>query len=121
MTNEDIARAFSRHDFERVLEHLDEDVEWRMRGNQTLVGRDAVAAACRSSAADLTAVTTSWLRCIAVAGPDAAFVDAIGRYDHARDGVSIVSSCDVYEFRNQRVVRITSYAVELDPASSAAS
>jgi ketosteroid isomerase-like protein len=48
-----------------------------------------------------------------VAGTDAAAVDAIGRYTDADGEVSLVSSCDIYEFRDGLVTTITSYAVEL--------
>lgn len=44
-------------------------------------------------------------------------VVAIGCYV-GPDGVSIVSSCDIYEFDDDLIVAITSYAVEL-PAENA--
>ena len=34
-------------------------------------------------------------------------------------GVSVVSSCDVYEFSGGLLTTLTSYAVELDPAAVA--
>jgi hypothetical protein len=39
-------------------------------------------------------------------------VDAIGCYV-GPDGVSTVSSCDIFEFDHHLIVAITSYAVEL--------
>jgi hypothetical protein len=48
-----------------------------------------------------------------VAGSDAAAVDAIGRYVEESGETSVVSSCDVYEFVNDELSRITSYVVEL--------
>lgn len=119
MDHEQLARAFSTHDFERVFDHLDDGVEWITRGNETVVGRQAVIAACRTSAASMAGVTTTWPRIVSAAGPDVAFVDAVGRYDDPREGVSIVSSCDVYELRGGRIVRITSYMVELQTGDAA--
>lgn len=119
MDHEQLARAFSTHDFERVFDHLDDGVEWTVRGHETIVGREAVIAACRTSAAGMAGVTTTWPRLVSAAGPDVAFVDAIGRYDDPREGASTVSSCDIYELRGGRIVRITSYLVELPTGDAA--
>jgi len=48
-------------------------------------------------------------------GPDAVAVDAIGRYTDAGGQVSVVSSCDIYQFIDGLLTAITSYAVELPP------
>ena len=42
---EDVARAFSSHDFAAATPSLAADVEWRLIGGQILRGRDAVLAA----------------------------------------------------------------------------
>jgi hypothetical protein len=40
-------------------------------------------------------------------------VDAVARYVDAAGETSVVSSCDIYEFDRDRLMAITSYAVEL--------
>lgn len=110
----DIARAFSGHKFEEVFDRLADDVRWILPGQVVLEGSDAVIAACRGTLADLNGTTTSWKRFVSVAGTDVVAVDAVGRYVD-EDGVSAVSSCDIYEFANDKIVTITSYAVEVDP------
>ncbi len=58
------------------------------------------------------AVTTEFTRFVVAADDDTAAVDATGRYT-GRDGTtSVVSSCDIFEFHEGLIVRITSYAVE---------
>jgi ketosteroid isomerase-like protein len=52
-----------------------------------------------------------------VADDNAAAVDVVGQYVDADGTTSVVSSCDVYELRDGMVTAITSYAVELDPAT----
>ena len=114
MTNEDVARAFSGHRFEEALNLLADDVVWNLVGEARLEGRSAVTDACRGTAAELTDVTTTWLRFVSTGNGDVVAVDVIGRYED-KDGVTGVSSCDIYEFDDGRIRTITSYTVEIDP------
>jgi len=114
-TTQQVAEAFSSHRFAEVYEHLADDVRWVLPGQATIEGKDAVVAACESSSAELAGLDHVDLeRFVSVGGEAVAAVDAIGRYVGADGSVSIVSSADIYEFDPAgRVVRITSYAVEL--------
>ena len=115
MSTQQIAEAFSSHRFTEVYDHLHDAVTWVLPGQDAIVGRDAVVAACEAALIGFAELTsTSFDRFISVGGADVAAVDAIGRYEQADGAVSVVSSADVYEFDEQgRLVRITSYAVEL--------
>lgn len=113
-TGADVARAFSGHRFDEAFDHLADDVRWVLVGDSVLEGRVAVEAACRGTAVGLAEVTTTWLRLVVADGGDVVAVDAVGRYDSA-EGTTAVSSCDVYEFVDGLVSRITSYTVEVDP------
>lgn len=114
MTNLDLARAFSGHRFSETYEHLAETVAWNLVGQARLQGRDAVIAACEATSTENADVITSWARFVATADGPTVAIDAIGRYA-GPDGVSAVSSCDIYEFVEGRIHTITSYAVEVDP------
>lgn len=123
MNPREIAEAFSGHRFEDAIAHLAPTVRWVLPGQGSVDGRDAVVAACRSSAAEMDALAAHDLvRFVSVAGGSVAAVDAVGRYVDHDGGESFVSSADIYEFDPQgRVVVITSYAVEVggaDPASA---
>ena len=69
--------------------------------------------ACERTAADLAAVTTEFQRFRTVVGEDSVVVDSLARYTEADGDVSIVASCDVYDFDDGRITEIVSYTVEL--------
>lgn len=108
----EIAQAFSAHRFDEAIGHLAADVRWMLPGAPPIEGRDAVIAACRNTAAELAGVDTEFTRFLTVAGTDAVVVDVIARYV-GPDSTSVVSSCDIYEFVDGLIMRITSYTVEL--------
>lgn len=115
MTNEQTAQAFSAHRFEATFEHLAPDAVWHLVGAERIDGRVAIVEACRSTAAEISASDTVWLRFLCAGTGDVVAVDAVGRYT-GPDGVSTVSSCDIFEFDGETITAITSYAVELPPA-----
>lgn len=114
LTTEKIARAFSSHRFELALPHLADDVIWTLVGGETLIGRKKVKKAIEKTAADLSAVTTEFQRFRTVVGEESVVVDSLARYTDAGGDVSIVASCDVYDFDGDgRITEIVSYTVEL--------
>jgi len=108
-----IAEAFSGHRFRDTYDALAPDVRWTSVGAGVVTGKEAVVDACESTLSELATGTAEFLRFVVVADGDAAAVDAVGRYVDADGAVSVVSSCDVYEFSGGLLVAITSYAVEL--------
>ena len=114
LTTEKIARAFSSHRFELALPHLADDVIWTVVGADPLIGRKAVKKAIERTAADLAAVTTEFQRFRTVVGEESVVVDSLARYTDAGGDVSIVASCDIYDFADDgRITEIVSYTVEL--------
>jgi hypothetical protein len=113
MNQQQIAEAFSSHRFAETYDYLSPDVRWTAVGGPAFVGRDAVIATCEGSAAELASTTTTFRSFRSIVGTDAVVVDAVAEYREP-DGVSIVSSCDLYDFDEGLVVAITSYTVELD-------
>ena len=110
---EKIARAFSSHRFDQALTHLADDVVWTRVGDKPLIGRKAVKKACERTATDLNGVTTEFQRFRTVVGEDSVVVESLGRYTGPGGDVSIVASCDVYDFVEERITEIVSYTVEL--------
>ncbi|WP_138758182.1 nuclear transport factor 2 family protein [Modestobacter altitudinis] len=113
------AEAFSGHRFSDAYDVLAPEVRWTSVGQGTVTGRQAVVDACEASLAELATATVEFVRFVVVADDDGAAVDAVGRYEDADGEVSVVSSCDVYEFTGGVLTTITTYAVELDPAAAA--
>lgn len=127
LTNEKIARAFSSHRFEVALPHLAGDVVWTIVGAEPVIGTEAVKQACARTASDLAGVTTEFQRFRTVVGNEnvvvgnesvvvaneSVVVDSLARYTDAGGDVSVVASCDIYDFVDGRVSEIVSYTVEL--------
>ena len=114
-TPRQIAEAFSGHRFRDAYPALAQDVRWTSVGEDALTGREAVVEACEATLGELATGTAEFQRFVVIAEGDAAAVDTVGRYADAEGEVSLVSSCDIYEFRDGLVTSITSYAVELQP------
>jgi ketosteroid isomerase-like protein len=114
VTPDQIARAFSQHRFEEAFSHLRDDIVWTMPGTAVLAGKAAVVDACRRTSTELADTETEWHRTVCANGSDVIAVDAVARYV-GPDGVTAVSSCDIFEFVDGAVAAITSYAAEVDP------
>ena len=112
-TRRQIAEAFSAHRFDDTFDHFADDIRWHLVGEEHLVGKEAVVAACRQSAAGLADVTTTFDSVKVVEGDTCIVVDAVGRYVDDAGATSVVSSCDLHDFTGDTVTAITSYAVEL--------
>jgi ketosteroid isomerase-like protein len=113
-TAREVAEAFSGHRFAEAYASLAEDVRWVLPGQGVLIGREKVRRACEATAAELAEGSTEFLRFLTVEGLETVAVDVIARYVDADGGTTLVSSCDLYELAGGEVVRVTSYAVELE-------
>lgn len=114
-TNREIAAAFAGHRFDAALPFVTEDAEWVLVGEGTIAGAPAIAEACRSTVEELTDVATRFLRFEVVDGGDVVAVDSLGVYTAGDGEVSSVSSCDLFSFRDGRIIGIRSYTVEVEP------
>ena len=113
-TTEKIARAFSSHRFGFALPYLADDVVWTLVGSEPLIGRKAVKKACERTGEDLAAVTTEFQRFRTVVGEESVVVDSLARYTKDGGDVSVVASCDIYDFADDgRITEIVSYTVAL--------
>jgi hypothetical protein len=110
---EQIARSFSGHDFEAVYPHLAESVQWDLTGADVIVGRPAVIELCRATTAELTDTTTHFTRFRTVVGEGSVVVDSVAEFTDSDGDKSVVASCDIFDFEQGLVVRITSYNVDL--------
>lgn len=83
-----------------------------MPGGEGLAAREAVVAACRSTSAAMADTLIEVERFLVVDGGDVIAVDTVTGY-HEKDDISTVASCDIYEYRENLIVQITSYTVEV--------
>lgn len=114
-----VGRAFSEHRFDEALDHLAPDVRWTIVGGMVLEGADAVRRTCRDTLESLEGTRREFDRFVTAVGDDVVAVDTVVRYLRP-DGVTAVASCAVYEFADERITTITSYAVEIDPGDPGA-
>jgi ketosteroid isomerase-like protein len=105
--------------FDDLTRDLAPDIVWVAAGGSTTEGKDGVISTCEETLAELENTTTEFTRFITIADEDVAAVDVIGRYTDLAGGTSTVASCDIYEFRDNLLTRITSYTVEIDTPASA--
>jgi SnoaL-like domain len=113
LTGEQIAEAFSRHDFEASYPYLADDIRWNIVGERLVEGKENVISVCRESAEYLTGVTSDFRRFRKVITDDCVVVDSVAEYTDKEGEQSRVASCDLYGFTNGNVSEITSYTVDL--------
>jgi ketosteroid isomerase-like protein len=109
----EVATAISGHRFRDAYAALSPDVRWVSVGEGELTGRQAVVDACEAALVALSAGTAEFLRFVVIADDEAVAVDSVARYADADGTTSLVSSCDVFEFRDGLLAAVRSYAVEL--------
>lgn len=112
-TSEQLAVAFSRHDFETVQPHMAADIQWIIVAGETLSGRDRVMARCRQSVASLAKVSTKFKRFRVFLAGEHIVVDSEAEYTDPGGARMCVACADIYRFADKKLVEITSYNVEV--------
>ena len=119
LTIEDVARAFSGHDFEAAYPYLADRVVWTIVGEERLEGKAEVIAACERTAAYLAQANTEFQRLRALVGDDRVVIDSLAEYTDSDGSVSAVDSCDLYDFEDGKLIAIATYNISVgDKASS---
>jgi hypothetical protein len=113
LTHQEIAEAFSRHDFDAAYGYLAGGIVWNLVGGQQLVGRDSVIAECESSAKYLATVSIRFVKFRVLSGDDWVVIDSTAVYESSDEGHSTVASCDIFRFSAGMIVEITSYNIAI--------
>lgn len=109
---EEVARAFSGHEFAKTYPYLRDDIRWDVVGADIVLEKRQVVSSCEYLRKELDGVSVDTQRMRVVVGGSTVVVDAVTRYEG--DDPATVSSCDIYEFDDDGLVtQITSYNVEL--------
>ena len=111
--NDQIAEAFSRHDFQTAYDYLSDAIVWDIVGGEQYAGREKVIEACKSSAEYLATVSTRFLKFRVLPAGAYVVVDSTAEYSSAGQPTAIIASCDIYHFSDGRITEITSYTAEL--------
>ena len=108
-----IAQAFSGHRFADAYPHLADDVHWVLVGGPTITGRQNVIDTCEETLRELAQTTTKFAKFKTIVGTGSVVIDATGTYDTPDGTRSTVASCDIFDFVDDSILRITSYTIEL--------
>ena len=112
-SNEEIATAISGHRFDEAYPYLADDVSWKLVGAGRLDGKEAFIGACEATAAELSGASTEFRQFRVLVGADWVVIDSVATYTAADGSKTDVASCDLYRFRNGKLVEATSYNIEL--------
>jgi hypothetical protein len=113
LSNQAVAEAFSRQDFEVVYPRLAEDVRWNLIGGDQLAGSDQVIRKCDELAEYLATVVTTFGSFKVVRADEHVVVECVADYVEGEGQSSRIASCDIYRFTGDMIREITSYNVEL--------
>lgn len=118
LSNEEIARAISGHRFDDAYPYVADDVSWTLVGAGRLEGRQAFIDACEATAAELADASTHFGQFRVLVGDDWVVIDSVAAYTAADGSRTDVASCDLYRFRDGKLVEATSYNIELGEGQS---
>ena len=113
LTIEQIAHAISGHDFQRAYPYLADDVLWNQVGEARLSGKGEVIGAFERSAAYLAGVATDFHQFRSLVASDWVVIESLASYTDEAGAVSMVASCDIYDFRAGKLSAMSSYNVEV--------
>lgn len=108
-----IAESISNHQFKSAYEYFADDIQWKMIGGTDIHGAEAVKKTCEESAAYLSGINTTFTKFKTLVGENFFVIESAAEYLDEKNEKSVVSSCDIYEFSETMLVKITSYNIEL--------
>ncbi|MDF2455126.1 MAG: hypothetical protein K0R51_1119 [Cytophagaceae bacterium] len=112
MKKSEIAQAFSGGKFEKCFDYLTDQTIWNTPGEQYLKGKDEIIPFCKKVTAYFESVTTDFKPLHLIEGDCCVAINGTAEFIREGKYVSIVSSCDVYEFTDQNeIVSIYSYCI----------
>jgi ketosteroid isomerase-like protein len=106
-----ISEEFSNGNFKFCYDYLADNIVWDIVGDKIIQGKENVIGFCNKTAQYFLEVTTTFSmhniivdgNCVAINGT-AEFINQEGKLTH-------ISSCDVYRFKNEQLLNITSYCI----------
>jgi hypothetical protein len=109
-----IAEAFCSHRFVETYPYMADEIKWNIVGSEELMGREAVIDRCEESAKYLETVSTTFTRLKINRAETFVVVEGAAQFQDQENQTSSVASCDVFQFSDGPLVKITSYNIELN-------
>lgn len=114
MTHQQIAEAFSAGKFQMTFPFLEDDIEWNIVGENLLKGKEAVMQFCDQTAKYFTEVTTNFTMGHLVVGDNCVAIDGKAVFTKKDGCQNFISSCDVYCFKEGKLIQINSYCISTE-------
>ncbi len=116
MTKSEIAQAFSGGQFEKCSDYLTDQTIWNTPGEQLLTGRNEIESFCKNIAAYFSSVETIFRQLNMIENECCIAINGTAEFIREGKRVSLVSSCDVYEFdTDNKILSINSYCITERP------
>ena len=109
-----IAEAFCSHRFVETYPYMADEIKWNIVGREELIGREAVIDQCNQSAKFLETVSATITKLKIIRAETFVVVEGAAQFQDQENQTSSVASCDVFQFSDGRLVKITSYVLELN-------
>ncbi|NOT76939.1 MAG: nuclear transport factor 2 family protein [Cyclobacteriaceae bacterium] len=105
-----ISEEFSKGNFQFAFEYLSENIQWNIIGNKILKGKDEVIEWCTEIGKEMS--DTILKNKNSIIGDSSIAIQGYCDYTTPDNQPGRVSYCDVFQFRNEKIEEITSYAME---------
>ena len=109
-----IAKAFCSHRFSETYPYMADEIKWNIVGQEELVGREAVLAQCKKGLKFLETVSSTITKLVTISAETCVVVEGGAQFQDKDNQTSSVASCDVLQFSEGQLVKITSYVIDLN-------
>lgn len=109
---QEIAKAFSKGEFEKISNHLHENIVWYVVGEHVLTGKQEVVKNCEQTAVYFKTVETDFKINDVLLNENKVIITGTAEFKKNGKRLNYISACDIYEFdMNNKISKITSYCI----------
>jgi ketosteroid isomerase-like protein len=111
VTIKQISEEFSNGHFEFCYDYLADNIVWNIVGDKIVKGKESVIEYCNKTAQYFSEVTTTFIRSNVIVDGDCVAIDGTAEFINQEGKSTHISSCDIYRFKNEQLLNITSYCI----------
>ncbi len=112
LTIEQIAEAFCSYRYTEIFPCMADGIKWNIIGTDEFVGRETVIAQCNNAAKFLETVSPTITKQKIHRAEACVIVEGAAQFRDRDNQISMVASCDIFQFSDGRLVEITSYVID---------
>lgn len=109
----EIAEKFSTGRFKEINTYFDEAISWEVVGDMHLTGYKEVNQHCEGVAEYFSSVTTDFRINEVIESDSTVVIEGTGNFYRDNKNISTIEACDVYTFKNEKLVSVKSYCVKI--------